>query len=64
VNFHIDIVQRPGWSSKTTWFARVTDSAGKLHECTHSHSRRDLAVQCALKIVDGRVAVSVRLDNI
>lgn len=64
MNWHVDVVRRPGWSSQSTWFAEITDNTtGVTHNCTHNHSRRSLALRCALKMVDQQVATKVRLDK-
>lgn len=48
----IMIIERPTWSTKGAWFARVHNNTTNSHEdCPHTHSRRDLAHRCATKMI-------------
>jgi hypothetical protein len=55
----IEIIRRPGWSSQTTYFARLTcTTTGRVRDCWHSHKTPALAQRCGEKMLadptDGR----------
>lgn len=48
----IEIIRRPGWSSLTTYFARVTcTTTGRVRDCWHSHKTPALAQRCGEKML-------------
>lgn len=48
----ISIVRRPSHSSRSTYFARLTDdTTNAVRDCWHSHKTRTLAEQCGIEML-------------
>jgi hypothetical protein len=48
----IEVVRRPGWSSRSTFFARLIDEqTGEHRDCEHCHSSRELAQRCGERML-------------
>jgi hypothetical protein len=65
LQFTVAVIRRPGWSSRSTWFGRVTNhNTGETYDCAHCHRHRELAARCALQIIDELVDIEFALDSI
>lgn len=65
MHVRIEVLRRPGWSSQSKYFARLTNvDTGDTFDCHHMHKSAELAAGCALRMVDEHVDVMFGLDNI
>jgi hypothetical protein len=65
MHVRIKVLRRPGWSSQSKYFARLTNlDTQQTFDCHHMHKNEELAARCALRMVDEHVDVTYGLDNI